>query len=85
MAANLYREQRPDLVPDCVAAINEFLSTVMADWNIRPTSEAEVRAYYREDATIWSLYLAMRQIDRFLRTRLLRSEYPYILPGKIKR
>jgi len=34
---------------------------------------------------IWSLYLAMRRLDRFIRRRLLRREYPYILPEHIKR
>jgi len=27
----------------------------------------------------------MRKVDRFIRKRLLRQEYPYILPEKIKR
>jgi hypothetical protein len=44
-----------------------------------------VRAYYREDALIWTLYLSMRRLDRWLHTNLLRREYPYILPGKTKR
>ena len=47
--------------------------------------EQEVRSYYREDALIWSLYLSMRKVDRFIRRRILRQEYPYILPEKIKR
>ena len=50
-----------------------------------PITEKEVRSYYREDALIWILYLNMRKVDRFLRTRILRKGYPYILPGKIKR
>jgi hypothetical protein len=44
-----------------------------------------VRAYYREDALIWSLYLSMRKVDRFLRRRVLGRAYPYILPEAIKR
>ena len=31
------------------------------------------------------LYLSMRKVDRFIRKRLLRQEYPYILPENIKR
>jgi hypothetical protein len=34
---------------------------------------------------IWRLYLSMRRFDRMIRTKILRREYPYILPGKIKR
>ena len=45
----------------------------------------DVRAYYREDALIWRLYLSMRRLDRFIHQYILRRRYPYILPGKIKR
>jgi hypothetical protein len=85
LIANFYKEQKPDLVPDLVRTVDEFLSTAAGDLGVQPVAEQEVRSYYREDAFIWSLYLNARRIDRFLRTRLLRREYPYILPGKIKR
>jgi hypothetical protein len=52
---------------------------------VQPITEQEVRSYYREDAFIWRFYLSARKVDRFLRTGLLRQEYPYILPGKIQR
>ena len=52
---------------------------------MKPIGEKEVRDYYQEDASIWTIYLSMRKLDRFLHTRLLRREYPYTLPGKIKR
>jgi hypothetical protein len=85
LAANFYKEQRPDLIPDVLQAINAFFASEAAELGIQPIAEKEVRDYYREDALIWSLYLAMRKVDRFLRTRVLRKEYPYILPEKIKR
>ena len=83
LVANFYKEQRPDLVPDVIA--DECFFAEPADWSVQPMTEQEVRSYYREDAFIWRFYLAARKVDRFLRTRLLRREYPYILPGKIKR
>ena len=43
-----------------------------------------MRAYYREDAWIWRLYLAFKKVDRALH-RLLGKDYPYILPEKIAR
>lgn len=85
LVANFYKDQRPDLVPAAVQAVNTFLATQAREFDIAPITEKEVRDYYREDAFIWSLYLSMRKVDRFLRTRLLRSEYPYILPEKIMR
>jgi hypothetical protein len=85
LAANFYKEQRPELVPEVIAVANDFFTGEAADLGIEPLTEKEVKSYYREDALIWSLYLSMRRLDRLLRTRLLRREYPYILPGKIKR
>ncbi len=85
LAANFYKEQRPDLIPDVVATINDFFAGEAADLGIQPIDEQEVRSYYKEDALIWTLYLSMRKVDRFIRKRLLRQEYPYILPEKIKR
>lgn len=85
LAANFYKEQRPDLIPDVVRTVNEFFSGEASDLGVKPIEEQEVRSYYREDALIWSLYLSMRKIDRFIRLRLFRGEYPYILPNKIVR
>ncbi|MBU1879259.1 MAG: hypothetical protein KJ734_09950, partial [Chloroflexi bacterium] len=85
LIANFYKEQRPEFIPDLVRTVNEFFTTEAAALDVEPVSEQEVRSYYREDAFIWSFYLTARRIDRFLRTRLMRREYPYILPGQIKR
>ncbi len=85
LVANFYKEQRADLIPDVLAVVNDYFATAVAAWNVQPITEPEVRSYYREDAFIWSFYLTARKTDRFLRTRLLRREYPYILPEHIKR
>lgn len=85
LIANFYKEQRPDLIPGAIQAANAFFANEAAALRVAPITAQEVRAYYREDALIWSLYFSMRKVDRFLRTRLLRGQYPYILPEKIKR
>lgn len=85
LIANFYKEQRPELVPDLVARANEFVSSEAPDLGIAEITVKEVRDYYREDEIIWSLYLSMRRFDRFVRKRVLHRNYPYILPGKIKR
>jgi hypothetical protein len=85
LVANFYKEQRPDLIGDVIAEVNSFFEGEAADLRIEPLTEEEVRAYYREDALIWTLYLSMRRLDRTIRTRLLRQPYPYILPGRIER
>jgi hypothetical protein len=80
LAANLYKEQRPDLIEPLIKIINRYLPDSEA-----PLSRKEVQKYYREDKLIWALFLAFRRIDRWLTTRILRSRYEFILPGKIKR
>ena len=85
LLANLYKEQRTDLIPGAVDTVNRWLAAGGTGQAVEPFTAAELEAYYREDARIWSLYLGARKVDRFLRTRLLRRDYPYILPGKIVR
>ena len=85
LAANLYKEQKAELIPAVVDVVNAFFAGPAADLGIKPIGEKEVRDYYREDALIWSLFLAMRKFDRFLRTRVAGQEYPYILPERIRR
>lgn len=85
LLANLYKEQRSDLIPDMVAAINDFFSGEAAHLGVKPLQQSEISSYYREDRIIWSWYLSMRKFDRFLQRIILRREYPYILPEKIKR
>jgi hypothetical protein len=85
LIANFYKEQRAELIPRLVETANDFFAQEAAYLGIEPISEKDIASYYREDRIIWALYLALRKLDRFLHTRLMRREYPYILPGKIKR
>ena len=85
LVANLKKEQRGDLIPQVIDRANDFFGNEAANLEIQPIVQKEVESYYREDALIWTLYLSFRRIDRFLRAKILRRDYPYILPGKIKR
>lgn len=80
LAANLHKEQRPDLIPMIVDIINNHLPA-----SISPISVKEINTYYREDKLIWTLFLAFRRIDRWITTKIFRKRYEFILPGKIKR
>jgi hypothetical protein len=82
IAANFYKEQLPAMVPPLVTAINAFFAAAFP--GVNPVSVKDVDAYYREDALIWRIYLGARKIDRALH-RLLRRDYPYILPANVKR
>ncbi len=80
LAANLYKEQRPDLIPIAVEIINRHLFQ-----NLQPVTPDDVVSYYREDKLIWTLFLAFRKIDRWIKTKLVRKRYEFLLPGKIRR
>ncbi len=85
LIANFYKEQLPEFIPALITAANDFFAAERKKFNIAPITPKEVADYYKEDAMIWRLYLALRKIDRFLHLRILRKPYVYILPGKIKR
>ena len=80
LAANLLKEQRPDLVAPALSVITRVLLP-----DAPGITEKEIASYYRLDRTIWSTYLSLRRLDRFLTTRVLRKRYEFILPGRIKR
>lgn len=84
IVANLIKEQRGEIVPAVVEVVNRSLADELKEDNFEPLSVKEVKSYYREDAWIWRSYLAARRVDRSLH-RLVGKEYPYILPGRIKR
>jgi len=80
LVANLFKEQRPDLIPLAVSVINEALAG-----EFLPLREREVASYYRTDKYIWAVFLTLRRLDRWVATRLLRRRYEFILPGEIRR
>lgn len=80
LIANLYKEQRPDLIPIAIQIINNYLNVDEKQFNIE-----EIEKYYKEDKLIWTLFLAFRRFDRWLTTKILGRRYEFILPGKIKR
>ena len=80
LAANLHKEQRPELIPEALNILNEFIP----DRSVKITKKM-VDKYYREDKMTWRLFLLLRRIDRWLKVSILGKDYVYILPGKINR
>ncbi len=80
LVANFYKEQLSDLVPMAVKTINDIIGP-----DILPLKIVDVEKYYREDKFIWTLFLALRRMDRWLTTKIFRKRYEFILPGKIHR
>lgn len=80
LTANLYKEQKPELIPMFMEVINRKLPA-----GVPPLTPKDVERYYREDKFIWWLFLSSRRIDCWMTTKLLQRRYEFILPGKIKR
>lgn len=77
LVANLYKEQKPELISLFLEEVNHFSET--------PLTEKEIADYYKEDKFIWQLFLALRKIDRWLYRYVYRKQYQFILPEKIER
>lgn len=80
LAANLFKEQKPELVPVFLEEINKALPE-----GTTPLTLKSVEKYYRGDKLIWTLFLGIRRLDRWVKTGLLGRRYEFILPGRIKR
>jgi hypothetical protein len=80
LAANLIKEQMPELVPIAVRLINLQLPPGSI-----PVTRSCVESYYRQDKLIWSLFLALRRVDRWVTTAIRRRRYEHMLPGRIRR
>lgn len=82
---NFHKEGRPDRIPLVLAQVNRWLERDGADLGVPLLTRASVDRYYEKDAKVLELYLRLRRLDRFVRTRLLGQRYDFILPGPIRR
>lgn len=82
LVANFHKEGRSELVPASVETVNDFFAEKGEAFE--PLAVEEIADYYRFDALIWRVYLALRKLDRVL-ARAGGREYPYTLPEKIRR
>jgi hypothetical protein len=85
LLANFHKEGRPERIDPMMSLINQNISEERMEETISLLTRKEIDDYYRNDARIWRIFLALRRIDRFLKTRVLGKKYNFILPGKIRR
>jgi hypothetical protein len=85
LLGNFYKEGRPDRIPLALAHINQWLADAAADLGAAALDAAAVERYYEKDAAALELFLRVRRADRFVRSRILRQRYQFILPGPIRR
>jgi hypothetical protein len=77
LCGNLLKERLDPWLPAFLDAVNRAVSP--------PVDESEVRKYYRSDARLWQVMLAVRRADRWWQRRVRRRPYPFLLPGPIDR
>ena len=80
LAANLFKEQRPDLIPLALEAAKKVLPP-----ELEGITKEDIEKYYRQDKFIWTLFLSVRRLDRWLSAKVFRRRYEFILPGPINR
>ena len=80
LLGNFIKEEAIARLPEGIVVANEWLSTR----GFEPIQRPEVDAYYKQDAATLELFLRVRRLDRAAK-KLLRREYDFILPGKVKR
>jgi len=86
LLGNFHKEGRGDRVPLGVDVVNRWLARDAVVLGTRdPVTAEEVEKYYRSDADLLALYLRLRRADRFLRTKVLRKPYDFVLPGPVTR
>lgn len=77
LCGNLIKERLEAWLPFLLERVNERVE--------RPLSAQEVRRYYRSDARLWGILLAIRRLDRAWQRRVRRRPYPFLLPQRVER
>ncbi|MBN1534149.1 MAG: hypothetical protein JXA20_15870 [Spirochaetes bacterium] len=85
LLGNFYKEQAAARIPQCIEAVNAWLARHPEGASVKPVTLGEVKKYYGKDAALLELMFRVRQYARFVRNRIFRGRYDYILPGRIKR
>jgi hypothetical protein len=77
LLGNLHKERLDAWVPAALEVVNRLVEP--------PITRDEVGRYYRADARLWRVMLALRRADRWWQRRVRRRAYPFLLPGRIER
>jgi hypothetical protein len=88
LLANLFKEQRAELIPGLLKLINDFFNDEVSELEVKPITYNEVDTYYNGflgDRQIWVIFQAVRKMDRYLQTRMRRGTYNFYLPGSVER
>ncbi len=85
LLGNFHKEGAPQRITTGLDVVNQWLETADIPGPGDPITAAEVADYYRRDARLLGVFLQARRADRAIRTRVLRQQYDFLLPGRVAR
>jgi hypothetical protein len=77
LIANFIKEGVAERIPLALGVVNQLVEPAI--------DEAELRRYYRQDATMYAVLQRLRRLDRGWQRRVRRRQYHFLLPGQIER
>jgi hypothetical protein len=85
LLGNFHKEGAANRIRLGLDVANDWLGRADIPGPRDPITPAEVDDYYRQDARLLGIFLQARRADRAIRTKLLRQDYDFLLPGKVRR
>ncbi len=85
LLGNFHKEGAPQRIATGLEVANDWLETAGIPGPREPITAVEVADYYRTDARLLGLFLQARRADRAIRTKVLRTQYDFLLPGRVSR
>ena len=85
LLGNFHKEGAADRIGTGLDVANDWLATADIPGPREPISPKEVDDYYRQDARLLGIFLQARRADRAIRTKVLRQDYDFLLPGRVRR
>jgi hypothetical protein len=64
---------------------NDWLATADIPGPRDPVTPEEIDDDYRQDARLLGIFLQAWRADRAIRTKVLRQDYDFLLPGRVSR
>ena len=85
LLGNFHKEGAPDRIGTGLDVANDWLATAEIPGPRDPITAKEVDDYYRQDARLLGIFMQARRADRAIRTKILRQDYDFLLPGRVRR
>jgi hypothetical protein len=85
LLGNFHKEGAASRIGTGLDVANAWLASADIPGPREPITPKEVDDYYRQDARLLGIFLQARRADRAIRTKVLRQDYDFLLPGTVRR